>query len=129
MKNLEQQISDLKNRIKFCKCFRDDESKRELSMLSKQLISLQNDVKQMEVSMSNVSSNNGSMFSNDLVVRKYQYQQYIMEYGTYTWEDVVEMDMRALRACVDELMPITITQCSTTMTGGKTKRVTVVRAA
>jgi hypothetical protein len=129
MEFLLNQISVLESRIKFCKCFRDDESKYQLSMLTKQLISLQNDVKQMEVSMSQSSSNNGSMFSNDLVVRKYQYQMYIMEHGTYTWDDVVEMDMRALRMAVDELLPIVITQVSTTISGGKSKRVTVVRAA
>jgi hypothetical protein len=129
MEFLLNQISVLESRIKFCKCFRDDESKRELSMLTKQLMSLQNDVKQMEVSMSKSSSSNGSMFSNDLVVRKYQYQMYIMEHGMYTWDDVVEMDMRALRMAVDELLPIVITQVSTTISGGKSKRVTVVRAA
>lgn len=37
--------------------------------------------------MSNVSNNNASMFSNDLVVRK-DTQMYIMENGTYTWADV-----------------------------------------
>lgn len=129
MEFLLNQITALKSRIKFCKCFRDDESKVELFKLNQQLTLLLNSVKQLEVSMSNVSSNNGAMFSNDLVVRKYQYQMYIMEHGTYTWDDVVDMDMRALRVAVDELLPIVITQSSTTMTGGKTKRVTVVRAA
>ena len=78
--------------------------------------------------MSNVSNVNGSMFSNDLVVRKYQYQMYIMEHGTYTWEDVVDMDMRALRMAVDELLPVVITSTSITTCGGKTKKVTVLRA-
>lgn len=129
MELLLKKITALKNRINFYKCFCDDESKREVSMLTKQLMSLQNDVKQMEVSMSNVSNVSTSMFSSDLVVRKYQYQQYIMDHGDYVWEEVVEMDMRALRMAVDSLCPITITQVSNTMTGGKTKRVTVVRSA
>ncbi len=126
---LKQQLVVLSDRIKFCKCFRDDESKALLVVLTKQLMSLQNDIKSMEVSMSNVSNTNGSMFSSDLVVRKYQYQMYIVDNGMYTWEEVVDMDMRALRMAVDELLPIVITQVSTTMTGGKTKRVTVVRTA
>ncbi len=72
---------------------------------------------------------NVSMFSSDLVIRKYQYQMYIVENGSYSWEEVVEMDMRALRMAVDELLPLMITQTYTTISGGKSKKVTVVKSA
>lgn len=75
--------------------------------------------------MSNVTMS----FSNDLLVRKLQYQDLLVSNGAYTYEDVVCMSMVELRSAVDELCPIVITQASTTMTGGKTKRVTIVRAA
>lgn len=79
-------------------------------------------------SVSTTANKGEIMFSNDLIVRKYQYQMFLVEEGAYSWEEVVDMDMRALRACVDELLPIIITSTSVTTCGGKTKKVTVVRA-
>jgi len=63
-------------------------------------------------------------FSNDLVVRKYQYQMFLVENG-YSWEEVVEMEMKDLRQAVDELQPITVTQVVMTATG-VSKKVTKV---
>lgn len=67
-------------------------------------------------------------FSSDLIVRKYQYQMFLIEEG-YTAEEVAEMDLKELRAAVDTVVPLTITNSSLTTHGGKTKKVTVVKVA
>lgn len=123
MENLSDRLSQVRKSIKFNKCFRDDESKQIVIELKKEESML---LKEMNVSVSN-TNNGGSMFSNDLVVRKYQYQLYLVEKGEYTMEEVVTMSMVELRSAVDELNPITITQTSVTVRGGKTKRVTVLK--
>jgi hypothetical protein len=47
-------------------------------------------------------------FSNDLVVRKLQYQQFLVESGDHTMDEVVAMSMRELREAIDVLLPLTI---------------------
>jgi hypothetical protein len=68
------------------------------------------------------------VFSSDLGIRRLQYQEVLISKG-YSYAEVAEMEMKELRAAVDESMPLTITQCSNTVRGGKTKKVTIVRVA
>lgn len=68
-------------------------------------------------------------FSNDLVVRKQQYMEYLVGTGDHSVEEVVLMDMRTLRDNVDEYIVTTIAVRTALPNGGTTTHYIVRKAA
>jgi|694.fasta_scaffold126933_2 hypothetical protein len=61
-------------------------------------------------------------FSNDLSVRKLQYQELLIKEGDYTFNEVKDMSLRDLRAAVDEVLCVSITELVVTAAGGVSRR-------
>lgn len=57
-------------------------------------------------------------FSNDLVVRKQQYMEYLVHTGDHSVEEVALMDMRTLRTHIDTYIPRTTTIHTACANGG-----------
>jgi len=68
-------------------------------------------------------------FSNDLVVRKQQYMEYLVHTGDHTPEEVADMDMRTLRTHIDTYMPRIITVHTARANGGTSTHYIVRKAA
>ena len=84
---------------KFCKCF-----KRPVSTTT------------MEVSMDSV-----------LLAKRFQFQEIVVKEGGYSYEEAAAMTLVELRDLVDEIRPLTVTSSALTTSGGKSKKVTVIR--
>lgn len=69
----------------------------------------------------------GVSMNASLVAKRLQFQEIVIKEGGYSYEEVAEMSMVELRDAVDQLRPLVIVNSSATLTGGKTKKVTVVR--
>lgn len=84
---------------KFCKCF-----KRPVIQTT------------MEVSMDSV-----------LLAKRLQFQEIVVKEAGYSYEEAAEMSLVELRNVVDEVRPLMIVNKGLTATGGKTRKVTVIR--
>ena len=65
--------------------------------------------------------------SKDLFAKRLKFQEIVVKEGGYSYDEAAEMSMVELRDAVDQLRPLVIVNSSATLTGGKTKKVTVVR--
>lgn len=68
-------------------------------------------------------------FSNDLVLRKLQYQSYLVANDLCTIDEVIEMDMRTLRQHIDEALPLVIKVQTAHSNGGVTTHYITKKAA
>jgi hypothetical protein len=67
-------------------------------------------------------------FSSDLSVRRIQWQEIAIKEAGIAYDVAAAMSMVELRDIVDELYPTTITNTSLSASGGKSVRVTVLKA-
>ncbi len=98
-------LAEIRSSLKFHKSFRDEESKAKVLELKKE---------------------EKAILDAEAIAR-FKFQEILIEEG-FTYEECANMSLVELRDAVDEARPLMIINSSATMRGGKTKKVTIVRA-